>query len=119
MKLIFFILVLVAAIYGCREAKPAELREFIPGTYIRYSVQEYGEEYDTLSIRFVSMTSFEITRRWRYERLGLEPHYEISMTVGIWRDADTVIEDLETGDFLSFNIKANCLFIGTTKYDKL
>ena len=122
MKWLFIIhLCLVAAVYGCRDAKPVLLQEFIPGTYIRYSSHELGKEYDTLTISVQNKRAnqFKIIRRWKYERIGEQPEYQLITTAGIYDVKESIMEDMETGDLLSFDPKQNCLFIGTTKYQKL
>jgi len=122
MKWLFIIhLCLVAAIYGCREAKPVMIQEFIPGTYIRSSSHEFGSENDTVSISVLnaSANEYTITRRWRYERTELPPTYQLTTSAGIYYPDEKVLQDLESGDLLSFDVKEECLFIGTTKYKKL
>lgn len=122
MKWLFIIhLCLVAAIYGCRDGKPVLLQEFIPGTYIRFSSHELGQEYDTLTISLQneSASQYKITRRWKYERTGEEPEYQLITTAGIYDAKESIMEDTETGDLISFDPKQNCLFIGTIKYQKL
>ena len=122
MKWLFIIhLCLVAAIYGCRDGKPIMIQEFIPGTYIRFSSHEFGQEYDTVAISVlnVSANEYAITRRWRYERTDEIPHYELTTSSGIYYPDKKVLQDLESGDLLSFDVKEKCLFIGTTKYKKL
>lgn len=122
MKWFFIIhLCLVAAIYGCRDARPVMIQEFIPGTYIRFSSHEFGKEYDTLAIALLNITANEytITWRWRYEKTDSTPNYQLITTAGIYYPDDKVLEDLESGDLLTFDPKQSCLFIGTLKYQKL
>ncbi|OSZ77193.1 hypothetical protein CAP36_12325 [Chitinophagaceae bacterium IBVUCB2] len=122
MKLFFIIhFFLVAAIYGCRDAKPVLIQEFIPGTYIRFSSHELGKEHDTLtiSVQNENATQYKITRRWKYERTGEAPEYQLIKTAGIYRDTENLLEDMDTGDLYSFDLKQNCLFIGTIKYQML
>jgi hypothetical protein len=122
MKWLFIIhLCLVAAIYGCRDGKPVLLQEFIPGTYIRYSDHEFGSEYDTvtISLQNKNASQFTISRRWKYERTGEAPEYQLTITAGIYDVGKGIMEDMETGDLISFDPKQNCLFIGTIKYKKL
>ena len=81
MKFIVFIFVLVALIHGCHEA-PDMNPEFIPGTYTRYSKHEFGEEYDTLSISLLNsaVNQYQITRRWKFERLHESASHQLSTT---------------------------------------
>ena len=91
----------------------------IPGTYIRYAEHEFGEEYDTLSISVLNLSAkqYKIVRRWKYERVGEAPSYQLIVSSAIWNDR--FLEDMESGDLISFDSTKNCLFIGTIKYDKL
>lgn len=113
------IISLVAAIYGCREFKPDPIQEFIPGTYIRFSTHEFGNEYDTIIIKRQTGNQYSIVRRLKYERTGETPEYKITVTAGIYKDENKMMEDMNSGDLLSFDKKQKTLFIAGTKYKKL
>lgn len=120
MKFIVFIFVLVAVLHGCKSpVSPAMYRAFIPGTYTRHSTHEFGEEYDTLSISLLNsaVNQYQITRRWKYERLHESASYQLSSSSGFLKNK--VLEDTESGDLISFDEGEHCLFIGTIKYVKL
>lgn len=112
-------LLLVAAIYGCRDRKPVLTLASIPGTYIRYAQHEFGSEYDTVTLtqQNSSANQYQITRRWKYERTGEAPEYTKTVTSGIYDARNSVLHDTETGDVITFGQKI--IFIGTTKYEKL
>jgi hypothetical protein len=96
-----------------------------PGIYsrhlFRFSSHEFGKEYDTLAISLLNATANEytITRRWRYEKTDSTPNYQLITSAGIYYPDDKVLEDMESGDLLTFDPKQSCLFIGTIKYQKL
>ncbi|MEO7982567.1 MAG: hypothetical protein ABI688_00670 [Bacteroidota bacterium] len=72
MKIILMIHIAVLLLYGCGLNKiKDEVQEFIPGTYIRFSTQEFGTEYDTLVISLQNQTVnvYRILRKWKYERV--------------------------------------------------
>ena len=122
MKWLFILhLCLVAEIYGCRDARPVLIQEFIPGTYIRFSSHEFGKEYDTLIISLLNATAneYSITWRLRYERTNSTPSYQLITSAGIYYPDDKILEDMESGDLVTFDPKQSCLFIGTIKYQKL
>ena len=123
MKYFFFIQLLMAVIYGCREINPDPMRELIPGTYIRFATHEYGHEYDTLIIAPLkgSADAFTILRKWKYERVLdgklVEPEYKKSITTAVY-DGDVLVEQ-ETGTIYSFDVTDKVLVNGGIKYEKL
>ena len=119
--LIIHLVVLVAAIYGCRDSSSPVSGESIPGTYIRFSKHEFGQEYDTIILERTSSdeSHFLVTRRWRYERVNEMPTYTKTTTVALFNTVNRTLEDGETGDVLIFDIKQGLLYIGATKYQKL
>jgi hypothetical protein len=101
------------------------MQTFIPGTYIRFSQHEYGTEYDTLVISLQNKSSNEYTilRKWKYERVldgsAIEPEYKRQITSGIYNSRYKLLEETESGDIFSFDVKEKLLFNGPAKYMKL
>jgi hypothetical protein len=125
MKYLFILhLLLVAVILGCRD-KPDPVQEFIPGTYIRFSQHEFGNEYDTLiiSIQNSSADEYGIIRKWKYERVvdgqKLQPEYKRSVTTAVYNSKHKLLREYETGDIYSFDVREKILFNGPVKYQKL
>ncbi len=122
-SLLLIHLLLVALIYGCRGYKDP-VREFIPGTYIRFSQHEFGNEYDTLviSVQNKSANEYKILRNWKYERVldgeKIEPEFKRSVTTGIYNSTHKLLMENETGDMYSFDVQSNLLFNGPVKYRK-
>ena len=102
-----------------------EIKEFIPGTYIRFSQHEFGTEYDTLVITLQNKTAseYKILRKWKYERVldgsAIEPEYKRLTTSGIYDAKHKLLQETETGNQFSFDVKGKLVFIGPTKYQKL
>ncbi|SRR5260221_6889630 len=102
-----------------------EMQEFIPGTYIRFSQHEYGTEYDTLVISLQNKTAneYKILRKWKYERVldgeRVEPEYKRTVTSCVYNSIHKLLQENETGDIYSFDIKQKILFNGPIKYQKL
>lgn len=126
MKYLLFIhLLMVAGLFSCRESKRDSVREFIPGTYIRYSEHEFGHEYDTLVITLLneSVGKYSILRKWKYERVldgkWLEPEYKRTETSGLFNPRQKLLQDTETGAIYSFDVKEGVAFNGPVKYQKL
>ncbi|MBN8878067.1 MAG: hypothetical protein J0I32_11010 [Sphingobacteriales bacterium] len=118
-------LLLVAALYGCRELKPDPVRGFIPGTYIRFSRHEFGTEHDTLTISVQNKNAgeYKIIRRWKYERVIdgeiAEPEYKLTVTTGFYQSKHKLLRENETGSVYTFDVNENILFNGPVKYKKL
>ncbi len=126
MKLVLFICINVLLLVSCNTfSAKDEVIEFIPGTYVRHSQHEYGTEHDTLVITLQNSTAHEynILRKWKYERVldgsAMEPEYKRVTASGIYSKNNKVLQETESGDLFSFDVKGRCLFIGSTKYQKL
>jgi len=126
MKIIIAVLMLIFLLYGCGWYQANdEVRNFIPGIYIRFSQHEFGTENDTLviSIQNKSAGEYRIVRIWKYERLldgePMEPEYKRVTTSGIYNTTRKLLQETETGDFFSFDVREKILFNGNTKYQKL
>lgn len=126
MKTVLLVHILVLFFYGCGLIKTKdEVKEFIPGTYIRLSLHEFGTEYDTLLITLQnkSANEYRIIRKWKYERVvdgkRIEPEYKRTITSGVYNSTHKLLQENETGDIYSFDIKQKTLFNGPIKYQKL
>lgn len=127
MKLILFLhIVILVVICSCGSFSTTDkVKEFIPGTYTRFSQHEYGTEHDTMVITLQNSTAneYKILRKWKYERVldgsAIEPEYKRMTTSGIYSVRNKVLQETETGDLFSFDVKGKLLFNGSTKYQKL
>lgn len=127
MKIIFLLhIAAILLICSCGSfSVKDEVKEFIQGTYIRFSQHEYGSEYDTLVITLQNKTAgeYKILRKWKYERIldgsAIEPEYKRLTTSGIYSSKHKLLQETESGDIFSFDVKGKVLFNGLTKYQKL
>lgn len=126
MKILLLVHIIPLLLCGCGLVKVKdEVQKFIPGTYTRFSAHEYGTEYDTLviSIQNSSAGEYRIVRRWKYERITndgrIEPDYKIKVSSGIYIPKHRLLQETETGDFFSFDVRKKILFDGPVKYEKL
>ena len=126
MKILLMALIVALLLYRCGLIRiKDEVQEFIPGTYIRFSEQEYGTEYDTLVISLQNKTAnqYRILRKWKYERVldreKIKPEYKRSFTTGTYNSTHKLLQENETGDIFSFDVKQKILFNGPVKYQKL
>jgi len=122
---IIFLLQIAILLASCSSLMKDEVKDFIPGTYIRFSQHEFGSEYDTLVITLQNKTAneYRILRKWKYERVldgsAIEPEYKHLTTSGIYTSKHKLLQETETGDMFSFDVKGEFLFNGPTKYQKL
>jgi hypothetical protein len=125
MKTAMFILLATVIIYGCNTSSKDEIIEFIPGTYVRNGQNEFGKEFDTLviTIHNPAAKEFKIQNRWHYIRQvegeANVPEYKVKETSGIYNSETKLLEEAETLDHYSFDIKENALFNGTNKFKKI
>lgn len=127
MKTVLFIQVAVILLLSaCSSHSESDVvKEFIPGTYIRSSQHEYGTETDTvvISLQNKSADEYKIVRRWKYDRIldgkPIEPEFKVSATSGIYKEDGKLLQETETGDGYTFDIKQKLMFAGSTKYEKL
>ena len=126
MKMILLTNTIALLLYSCGLIKTRdEVQEFIPGTYIRFSEQEYGTEYDTLVILLQNKAAneYRILRKWKYERVldgkRIEPEYKRVISSGIYNTTHKLLQENESGDIFSFDFTQHLLFNGPIKYQKL
>jgi len=120
--LVFFLVVIT----NCTSPAAIDnVKEAIPGTYIRFGQQEYGTEWDTLviSVQNPSANEYKIQRAWKYARVldgkAIEPEYKKRSTSAVYDGKAKVLNERETGNSYSFKPDENAVFAGTTKYLKL
>jgi hypothetical protein len=125
MKTVLLILSATLIIYGCATSGKDEIMEFIPGTYVRAGQNEFGKEFDTLVITLqnVSAKEFKIQNRWHYIRQvegeANAPDYKVKETSAIYNTETKLLEEAETLDHYSFDIKEKVVFDGTNQFKKI
>ncbi len=125
MKTVLLILSATLIVSSCSTGVKDETMEFIPGTYVRAGQNEFGKEFDTLiiSVQNLSAKEFKIQNRWQYIRQVEDnanvPEYKVKETSGIYSTETKLLEEAETLDHYSFDIKEKVLFDGTNKFKKI
>lgn len=123
-----FKLVFSACIFllvSCTNSQNEEILTFIPGTYSREAVGEFGKSYDTLEITLQnkSANQFKIIRRWRYNRVmdgkAIEPEYKITETNGAFNSETKSLQETETLEAFTFDIKKKMLYEGANQFKKI
>jgi uncharacterized protein YcfL len=124
-SLLFFFALAVFVLFGCSSDESNTIKEFIPGTYIRNAETEFGKAYDTLLITLQnkSASEYKIQRRWRYDRVldgkPVAPEYKVSETSGLYDSEKKVLQETETLEFFTFDVKNKILFNGANKFTKI
>ena len=125
MKTTMLILLATVIMYGCYTSGKDEIIEFIPGTYVRTGQNEFGKEFDTLVITTQNPAAkeFKIQNRWHYIRQvegeANVPEYKVKETSGSYNAETKLLEESETLDHYSFDVKEKALFNGTNKFKKI
>lgn len=125
MKLVILIVLLIVVVISCYDGISNQLIKSIPGTYIRFSIHEFGTEYDTIMISFNgnSNNHFRIVRRWKYERVldgnQLSPEYRRQVTNCIYDEKVQILREVETGESYSFDDDGKRLYNGGVEYLKI
>ena len=125
MKTVFLILSATLIIAGCNTSGKDEIMEFIPGTYVRAGQNEFEKEFDTLiiSVQNLSAKEFKIQNRWQYIRQVEDnanvPEYKVKETSGIYSTETKLLEEAETLDHYSFDIKEKLVFDGSNQFKKI
>lgn len=125
MKTVLLILSATLIISSCSTSSKDETMEFIPGTYVRTGQNEFGKEFDTLviSLQNQAVKEFKIQNRWHYirqvegEANVLE--YKVKEMSGIYSTETKLLEEAETLDHYSFDIKEKILYDGNNKFKKI
>jgi len=127
MKILLFLSIVIAFVFeACNSSSTRNpIREFIPGTYVRFSQHEFGSEWDTLTISIQNETAneYRIVRLWRYNRIldgkSIEPEYKKQTSTAVYDKDAQQLKTVATGESYSFDTKQKLLFAGNTKYQKL
>ena len=125
MKTVLLILSATVIISSCNTGGKDEIMEFIPGTYVRTGQNEFGKEFDTLviSLQNPAAKEFKIQNRWHYIRQvegeANVPEYKVKETSGIYNAETKLLEEAETLDHYSFDIKEKLVFDGSNQFKKI
>jgi hypothetical protein len=114
---------LVVLMVSCKAGKSDNVLVFIPGMYVKPINHEFAHGSDTLIIRPLEGSTYEITKRSAFQRIRngkILPLERTSETwIGIYDANDQVIHEQRKGKLLSFVPKENKLLVGATAYQKV
>lgn len=123
--LLVFFLFLSFVLTSCTGSVKDEVKEFIPGTYIRAAEHEFGAEHDTLvfTLQNASANEYKVERRWLYARVldgkPLTPEYKQTSEAAVYNTDTKMLQETQTAETYSFDPTQKAVFAGTTKYQKL
>lgn len=120
MKISFvFAFVLMA----CGGLLKTDVRDFIPGSYVRVIDTEFAVGVDSVVLAFESDEHVVITKYSRYARItngvaGVEESHSAKM-VGAYDDEKKVVNEFKKGKVLRFNPQEGKMWIGGSEYAKV
>lgn len=123
--LTIFFIASTTIFWACNSTVKDEVKEFIPGTYVRSTQHEFGTENDTviISLQNQSANEYKIVRRWKYDRIldgkPIEPEYKQTTNSAIYNTESKLLQESETLESYSFDPQQKAMFAGSTKYQKI
>lgn len=125
MKQALSLYIFIVMLLSCSDLKPDSTLAFIPGTYVRSEVREFGRIEDTITIKIQhpDVNSFLIEQRWRYERVldgvAQEPEYKVITDQGIYDTEKKLLQNQRNLRVYSFDEKKQVLYNGTMIFQKI
>lgn len=117
---------LMALLNGsCTDQTKENTVAFLPGTYVRSEINEFGNIYDTITITVQQseVNSFVIEQRWRYERVldGMpqESENKVIRDLGIYNPSKKILQNQRNLLIYSLDIKKQILYFGTLRFQKI
>jgi hypothetical protein len=126
MKLSLLTVLLFIALSSCNSLMHRDtVKDFIPGRYVQVFHQEYSKGRDTLVISSLNDASgtFRMERHITYTpihdgKLLPEEHHEETW-IALYNEATKQLLEQRWGKIFSFSPESRCLYLGSTKYDKV
>lgn len=125
MKQALSLCIFIVELLSCSNLKPDSTLAFMPGTYVRSEVREFGHIEDTITIKIQhrDVNSFLIEQRWRYERImdGVTqvPEYKVITDQGIYNKEKKLLQNQRNLRVYSFDEKKQVLYNGTMIFQKI
>ena len=100
-----------------------QVRDFIPGVYVREFSHEFAFGYDTLIIRHTKANTYSIEKRSGYQRLreGKEPELvrNREQWTGLYNEREQHLMEQRRGKLLTFQLEEGKLLLGASEYYKV
>lgn len=124
--LVTAILVLtVTTLVSCGEGPQKSMRDFIPGTYVKYDEGPLSQSWDTLRISEydAAANTFEIQRTTGFQRIEegrLQPHeYEAIRMMTLYDALTGQLQDIKKRKTFVFSIEKKTVNVGNAEYHKV
>lgn len=126
MKQILLVCIHVFSLFSsCSNLKSDNTLVFMPGTYVRSELHEFGQIEDTVTIKLQhsDVHSFVIEQRWKYERVlnGVpqEPEYKVITDQGIYNPKTKLLQNQRNLLHYSFDREKQVVYFGTLSFKKI
>lgn len=118
----YLIIFLFSCSYACGTGGQ-QVRDFIPGIYVREFSHEFAFGYDTLLIRHIKANTYSIEKRSGYQRLregaATESVRNIEKWTGLYNEREQHIMEQRRGKLLTFQPVEDKLLLGASEYYKV
>lgn len=122
MKKLWIVSMVVAM--GCGGAIDA-VKNFIPGTYIRFAAGDYSKAWDTLYINHYepSQCTYVIEQRTGYQRIvdgKVQPReHRRRKYIAVIDEQTYQLQDPKTGKYFTFSPERESMLAGSAEYKKI
>ncbi|HLP37764.1 hypothetical protein [Lacibacter sp.] len=123
-KLLYYLFVAML-LSSCSNLKTDKTLVFLPGTYVRSELREFGQINDTITIKVhhSEVNSFVIEQRWRYDRIldGVpqEPEYKVIKDLGMYNSSKKLLQNQRNLRIYSFDERKKVLYYGISVFQKI
>lgn len=126
MKKVFqFVFIAGFIVTACNSLQQDEVRDFIPGIYVKEINQEFARGMDTLIIETLDEAggSYSITRRSGYQQTidgrKLTPKNEVHKWTAVFDVNTKQLKEQNKGKVFTFSPEQNTLTMGSSEYRKI
>jgi hypothetical protein len=121
-KLVNGVIILLLGI-SCSGIFTKDVRAFIEGSYVRDFENEFAVGVDSVVLQKEGENNYLILKYSRFARIKngslLPDEVKQEKMMGVYDEKKKVINELQKGKVLSFNVKENKMFIGASEYQKI
>ena len=113
------------ALAACHSAAPVNVRELIPGVYVKQSESEFSKAYDTLRISVYDEigNTYLVLQHTGYQLIQngrLQPkQYKSDKEVAVYDEGTHQLQGMNSGRLLLFSPEHGTLLVGSAQYEKI
>ena len=122
MKYLLFALLLISG--SCKNAGD-EVKDFIPGTYVKYAEGKFSKAWDTLRISAYEELNktYVVEQHTGYQRLVkgvLQPkEFKLNKYVAVFEPSTHQLRDTKKGKVFTFSPEKGTVLLGAGEYNKI